>query len=203
MFQVNCETDFVARNEKFQSLVSTAIQAVFNHPVPTSSDAMLSTHVLNREEIGQVKSNSHTLADTVAEAVGFLAENLVLQRACVWCASRGMICGHVYNGQSQDVDDLRLGKYAVLVHLQAAEGGFADLEELGRNMCQQVIAMNPRVVMEGQEGVVDPALILTKQEFVFDESLTVGDLIANQGARVNKFVRFAVGENLQKTQGTH
>ena len=153
-----------------------------------------------RDEIGQVKTNSKTLADMAAETVGFLGENLVLQRACVWSASRGTIWGHVYNEQQQDSDDLRSGKYVALVHmLSATEGGFtSNLEELGRSVCKHIIAMNPKVVEMGQGGVTDPTQVLTVQEFVFDESMTVGNMVSDHGAKVTKFVRFAVGENLPK-----
>jgi len=165
-----------------------------------STDAMVSEHFLTKDEIGQVRTNSKTLADSAAEVVGFLGENLVLQRACVWRASRGTIWGHVYNEQDQDVDDLRSGKYVALVHmLSAAGGGFAgNLEELGRSVCKHIIAMSPKVVEVGQGGVTDPAQALTTQDFVFDESMTIGNMVSDHGAKVTKFVRFAVGDMSKK-----
>lgn len=182
--------------------MSTAIQSVFHHhPVSASSEAALSALAFNKEEIDTIESgSSKTLADTTAEAVGFLGEKLVLQRACVWSSARGTIFGHVYNDQSPDPEVVRVGKYAAMVHLQTiAEADVSDfgLEDLGKNLCQQVIAMNPRVARPGEDGVEDPSQILTKQEFVLDESVIVGDMIASHGALVTKFVRYAVGQSVQ------
>lgn len=179
--------------------MSTAIRAIFNHPISASTETALSTLALNKEEIDTIEiGSSKTLADTTAEVVGFLGEKLVLQRACVWSAARGSIFGHVYNDQPQDPAVIRVGKYAAMVHLQTiTEVSEFGLDDLGKNLCQQVIAMNPRVVRPGVDGVEDPSQILTKQEFVLDESMNVGDMIASHGASVTKFVRYAVGQSEQ------
>ena len=162
----------------------------------TTSSAFLSAAFLTNDEIGQLKSehDSRTLADMTAEFVGFLAENLVLQRACVMCASQGVLCGHVYGNQLLDPHGFKMGKYAALLHLQPNDDDFSgDPQILGKNISQHIIGMNPEVVEE--DGVVDPAKVLTKQGFVLDDSVSIGDMLASHGARVTKFVRYAVGES--------
>ena len=202
-FQVNCETDFVAKNENFQSLVSTAAQALFDHQ---DSNNLQSTF-LGPEELARLETqSSHSpspspLSDVVASTVGRLGENLVLQRGCLLTSgSDGVLCGEAYNALSPGGGVL-LGKYAALLHLvpAAAEGGgcgenMEAIAKLGRGLGQHVIGINPAVIEEGDEGISDPGRVLTKQNFVLDESLVVGDMLSQHGARVAEFVRYALGE---------
>lgn len=132
-----------------------------------------------------------------AEFVGSLAENLVLQRACVMHAPHGMLCGHVYGNQWADPSGPKMGKYAVLLHLHPINECFSvdhqAMEEFGNSVGQHIIGMNPEVIDE-QEGVVDQEKVLTKQGFVLDDTMTVGDMLVSRDAKVTKFIRFAVGE---------
>ena len=110
------------------------------------------------------------------------------------CASHGLLCGHVYGHQSLGLGDLKMGKYAALVHLQPDANGFSgDSQALGRNISQHIIGMNPEAIEVG-EDMLDSAKVLTKQEFVLDDTVNVGDMLSSHGAKVTKFVRYAVGE---------
>lgn len=108
----------------------------------------------------------------------------------------GLVCGHVYNNVSP-TPDLAMGKYAAMLHLTPTTSeAFSDLEtirKLGRDIAQHIIGAAPVVISEGEEGVEDPALVLTKQGFVLNEEVLVGDMLAEHGARVTQFVRYALG----------
>lgn len=111
-------------------------------------------------------------------------------------SSEGILCGHVYGNQSLEPHGLKMGKYAALLHLRPSDEGFSgDSQILGRNIGQHIIGMSPEVVEEGEDGVVDPAKVLTKQGFVLDDSVNIGEMLARHGAKVTKFVRYGVGEN--------
>lgn len=196
---MNCETDFVAKNENFQSLVSTVTHTLLDQP-QTASPSSVTTTFYNSEGLSTLTSaNSASLGDTLASSVGQLGENLVLQRGCLLTSNEGcVVCGNVYNNLAPH-SDLVMGKYAAMVHLSPTnEADFADqeaIERLGRDIGQHIIGVSPLVVNEGDMDVSDPTKVLTKQSFVLDEDVNVGDMLAQQGARVTEFVRYAIGGN--------
>lgn len=203
LLQVNCETDFVAKNANFQSLVSTATQTLFDQktselPGQTSPPLTVFTSgELTKLETRQ-DSKLLSLGDAVAASVGLLGENLVLQRGCVLrSSSEGVLCGEVYKN-SLPGGGVAVGKYATLLHLTPTEGSFGDreaIEKLGRDLSQHIIGINPAVINEGDSGISDPSKVLTQQNFVLDEDVKVGDMLDKCGARVTEFVRYALGEH--------
>lgn len=124
----------------------------------------------------------------------------MLQRGCLMSSGgekrEGIVCGFVYNNLSA-TPDLAMGKYATLLHLSPVNKPFADIEAIGKLGCdigQHIVGFNPIVVNEGERGISDPTEVLTKQGFVLDDSVSVGDVLARHDARVTKFVRYALGE---------
>ena len=203
---MNCETDFVARNEKFQALVSLVTRAALEQYSPrllTTTD-MPSTDHLTRDSISQIvvsNSNADTkkIADIVADTVGRLSENIVINRGCTFGASKGLLCSYVYNQVCQPPEGgVSMGTYAALVHLlpQSGNDGFDDdeksLSSLGRQICQHVIGMNPSTILPGGN---EDGESLVQQNFVLDSSVTVGELLQRNGVKVTKFVRYALGED--------
>ena len=195
--QVNCETDFVAKNEKFETLVTTVTRALLNHQPPNCQGADLSSVFFTHEDLQQLQdTSSRPLANLVAESVGFLAENIILKRGCLMASSQGVISGHVYNSRLSS-DDLAMGKYGALLHLLPSNETFSDvqvIENLGQKLGQHIIGLNPLVINEGDEGITDPAKVLNRQEFVLDNKVIVGDMLAKNDAKITKFVRYSLGE---------
>lgn len=201
LLQVNCETDFVAKNDQFQSLVSTVTHGLFSHqPTPAEVDqTTLSSTFLTAEELGKLETSDQVvLGDAVASAVGHLGEKLVLQRGCLLSSSKeGLLCGQAYNNLLPE-GDIAVGKYAALLHLVPIRGPFEDceaIEKLGCNLGQHIIGMNPEVVNEGDKNISDSSKVLTKQTFVLDDTVNIGDMLREHGAQVTGFVRYALGEH--------
>ena len=195
---MNCETDFVARTEKFQSLVSTVTQKTLQELVPKllATTTLPSIDRLTMDSITNImdRESGRSVGDLAAEVVAHLKENLVVSRGCTICCTSGLICSHVYKNRSLPDSDVKMGTYGALLHLSAIDPGSAGsdmdtagLKELGERICQQVVGMNPEGV-EGGEGA------LVNQTFLFDELVTVGDLLRKSGVRVTNFVRYALGE---------
>ena len=140
-----------------------------------------------------------TVGDQAASSVGQLGENIVVQRGCLLGSREdGVMCGHVYNNVSSD-PEVVMGRYAALLHLQPTNGiGFEDLEairRLGSDIGQHIIGMNPTVIDDSDEDARNnPSQVLTKQGFVLDDEVSVGDMLAKHGAKVTTFVRYALGE---------
>src|SRR5829696_7892375 len=127
LVEVNSETDFVARNELFQSFVRTVaglaisgnggIEALKEAPYPGSG---------------------RTVAEELTELVGRISENLLLRRAARLAVERGVVASYVHNSLAPG-----LGKIGVLVALESEASGEA-LATLVRQLAMHVAAASPQ-----------------------------------------------------------
>lgn len=206
-FQVNCETDFVARNDKFKALVSTVTTATFEHKVPKllEGTTMPSLDYLTKDLICAIPTISQqTLADTVAETVGHISENITISRGCSMGATGGLVCGFVYNSVSPPDSNVQLGTYGTLLHMlpvmenhSVASSDLLNSESLGilgQEVCQHVVGMDMGDVTSEGEGKKDLTKVLAEQRFMFNEEITVGELLAKNGVTITKVVRYALGQ---------
>ena len=108
----------------------------------------------------------------------------------------GLIFGHAYNSQTLGEDSVHMGKYGALLHMSTepsnSEVDVAELRLLGDRICQHVIGLNP--VGVEKEDEVEEDEVLANQPYLFNNSVTVGELMAEKGVSVTKFVRYALGE---------
>ena len=198
---MNCETDFVARNEKFQALVSSTTGAILAHSAPRLRDTPSLNHH-RREVLSNIalENDTKSLGDFIAESVGYLSENILIARACTMTVTKGLICSYTYNNLSQPGPDVALGTYAALLHLLPKERDEFDSVEaaatLGRQLCQHIVGLNPLGLDEGDEVKQSQALL--HQGFLLDNTITVGELLEKNGAQVNQFVRYSVGETFSE-----
>ena len=198
---MNCETDFVARNEKFQALVSSTTGAILAHSAPGLRDTLSLNHH-RREVLSNIalENDTKSLGDFIAESVGYLSENILIARACTMTVTKGLICSYTYNNLSQPGPDVALGTYAALLHLLPKERDEFDSVEaaatLGRQLCQHIVGLNPLGLNEGDEVKQSQALL--HQGFLLDNTVTVGELLEKNGAQVNQFVRYSVGETFSE-----
>ena len=92
-----------------------------------------------------------------------------------------------------------MGKYGALLHMSTESSNsaldVAELRMLGDRICQHVIGLNPTGVGKGvEEEEVEEGEVLVNQPYLFDNSVAVGELMAEKGVSVTKFVRYALGE---------
>ena len=123
--EVNSETDFVARNEEFQSLVRTIAA------VAVEKGADISTLPQAHYPGGA------TVADALANAIATIGENMTLRRTASLHISHGIIGSYVHNAVSDN-----LGKIGVIVALETAGSGEA-LAGLAKQIALHVAAANP------------------------------------------------------------
>ena len=197
LFQVNCETDFVARNDKFRSLVEKVTHTVLDtcNPQPLSSTDIPSILSMDTQSLGSLKLSYGTgnLSDLVAESIGLLSENIVLGRACLMGVKRGTLCGYTYSPATITPSTVAMGTYAALVHLLPAGKEWEDekaARNLGMQIGQHIVGMNPSSVY-GNSDNADP---LMEQRYLLDSTLTVGDLLKQKNAKVSSFVRYALSD---------
>lgn len=161
MVEVNCETDFVARNPKFQSVVSTAALSCLKYAESVSQNRI----ALKKAELDQLRgADNKTLADLLALSVGDLGENMAIRRAVVMQATEGLQLGtYVHSTGQKEVtnDKCIMGKYGAIVVFRQSEvtEGVLPPGELGKQLCQHVVGMNPVTL-----GMEDLVAMETKEE---------------------------------------
>ena len=202
MVEVNCETDFVAKNENFNSFAE-AVAANALSEDPADVEALLSTR------IGEA-----TVEQARQILVNKIGENIQIRRF-VHIFTDVTIGSYVHGG-----------KIGVLVNLRGGD------ETLARDLAMHIAALNPKFIADEDvpadtiarekdilvaqaESSGKPAEIIEKmvsgrlrkhlagitllgQTFVKDPDLTVGKLMSQNNASVNRFERLVVGEGIEK-----
>ncbi|MGH6804500.1 MAG: translation elongation factor Ts, partial [Methyloceanibacter sp.] len=129
LVEVNSETDFVARNQKFQEMVSAIAAAALK--VKGDVDKLASA---------KYGSGKATVADTIKEMIGSIGENMTLRRAAHLSAAKGVVASYMHNTIAPG-----LGKIGVIVALESA-GNAEQLRSFGRQIAMHIAAANPQAV---------------------------------------------------------
>ncbi|XP_074836548.1 elongation factor Ts, mitochondrial isoform X2 [Carettochelys insculpta] len=206
MVEVNCETDFVARNVKFQQLVQQAATGTMFHYQDTKNQlTTYSKRFMKAAELSQLRTGptGSLLSDQLALAIGKLGENMALKRAaCVAVPANHFIGSYIHGVLPADnlsPANVALGKYGALVICQALEQSQkSSLADLGRRLGQHVVGMAPLSVgsLEDEPGGEAETKMLA-QPFLLDPSITLGQYVQPQGVSVLDFVRFECGEDTE------
>ncbi|MFZ4541699.1 MAG: translation elongation factor Ts [Rickettsiales bacterium] len=124
--ELNSETDFVARNDQFQTLA----HEVANEALASGTDI----EALKAQKMG---ATGKTVADAITDAVATIGENMNLRRVATLSVNRGVVTTYVHGAVKPG-----LGKIGVLVALES-EGDAAKLEALGKQLAMHIAASNP------------------------------------------------------------
>ncbi|WP_262691592.1 translation elongation factor Ts [Kordiimonas aestuarii] len=131
VIEVNSETDFVARNEKFQQFVADLAGVAFE--VGTDVEEIKATTYP-----GKTKPVSEVLTDSIAT----IGENMNIRRAVVLEVEKGLVAPYVHNAVADG-----MGKIAVLIALKS-DAGEDVLAPLGKQLAMHVAAANPASLSE-------------------------------------------------------
>ena len=203
MIEVNCETDFVAKNDDFLAFAKS-LAALVSRENPADV-AALAGMGLGGESVEEIRTR----------LVGKIGENMSLRRF-VRIESRGRLASYVHGGSKigvlVDVEggDDQLAK-DLAMHIAAskpkaldASGVAQDLIEAERRVAAQKAAESGKpanIVEKMVDGAVQKFLkdiTLLSQPFVKDDKLTVEQLLKAKNAKVHGFTLFVVGEGLEK-----
>ena len=149
--EVNSETDFVARNEEFQSLART-IAAVAIEKGETDVEKLKGEHY---------PGAAGTVADAINNAIATIGENMTLRRADQLTVADGVIGQYVHSPIADG-----LGKIAVLVALES-KGDKAALAPLARQIAMHVAAAAP-IALDGAS--IDPAVVAREKAVLADKN---------------------------------
>lgn len=145
LIALNCETDFVAKNEEFQNLGKLIVETAFTKK-PATKEALLA------EVVGGL-----SISDKITELVGKIGEKLEIS-AFVHMKGEAVV-PYIHAGS----------KLGVLVSLKGVNG--KDVTEAGKDVGMQIAAMNPVAVDEKQ---VDKTLIEKELEIAKAQILAEG-----------------------------
>lgn len=221
--EVNSETDFVARNDAFQTIVRNIAEVALT--TDGSTDALGAATYPGAEK---------SVTDTIKDAIGTIGENMSLRRSAKLTVSSGAVATYVHNAV---VDNL--GKLGVLVAIETT--GNADAARaFARQVAMHVAATNPLALtaeevdasaverekavfseqarqsgkpeniiekmVEGRLRKFYEEVVLLKQAFVMNPDVTVEKALADAEkeigapAKLTGFVRFALGEGIEKEE---
>uniref|UniRef100_A0A5F9DU46 Elongation factor Ts, mitochondrial n=1 Tax=Oryctolagus cuniculus TaxID=9986 RepID=A0A5F9DU46_RABIT len=180
LVEVNCETDFVSRNLKFQQLVQqVALGAMLHCRSLEEQPSTYSKGFLDSSELSGLPAGPDRegcLKDQLALAIGKLGENMTLKRAAWVKVPSGFYIGSYVHGavHSPSLHSLVLGKYGALVVCETSEQN-ANLEDLGRRLGQHVVGMAPLSVgsLDDEPGGEAETKMLS-QPYLLDPSITLG-----------------------------
>ena len=205
--EINSETDFVAKNEEFVSLVDTINKTIINNEAKTI------------EEAEQLSTDEGTIADLVIAKTAKIGEKLSFRRFAKVNKNDNEVFGsYIHLG----------GKIAVLILL---EGGN---EEVAKDIAMHAAAMRPQYlnrnevsneVLEKEKEIITEQAInegkpkeialkmvtgriekfykevcLEEQEFVKNSDLTVDQYVKANNGTIKAMYRYEVGEGIEKRQ---
>jgi len=195
MVEVNCETDFVARNEKFQQLVKDVVfAAMAHHQSKNQGQTGFVKNSLEAEDLSKLSVGEGTsLADRLALTIGRLGENMSVRRAVTVGVPANWHIGSYVHGATIPQSDIAMGRYGALVVFQGGQEGNQD--SVGHKLGQHIVGEAP-VALGNMDDLPcgDAETRLLPQSLLSDPSRTVAQYLTEQGARVLDFARFQCGE---------
>lgn len=151
--ELNAETDFVARNEQFQALVTDVANLAIDNA--STVEALAATAM----------KNGKSVAENVTDAIATIGENMNLRRAAQLSVSEGVIASYMHNAASPG-----LGKIGVLVAMQSS-GDAERVNELGRQVAMHVAASTPLSLSRDD---VDPTAVAREREVLVEQARDSG-----------------------------
>ncbi|CAK9814601.1 Elongation factor Ts, mitochondrial [Anthophora plagiata] len=201
LVEINCETDFVARNKKFHDLAEIILSTVFKHGMTIEQNSLINKTLLHTELINKLSADDgKSLADHSALTIGSIGENINIKRALCMSVQPGVYLYGCTHPNPINPVPLSFGRYGALVAIKSNK----NKEVLGMQLCQHIIGMNP--VKIGDPKVDEPfdniedEPVMLYQEFLLDPSLSIQQLLQNEQIEILDFARFEIGEALESKQ---
>ncbi len=203
LIEVNCETDFVAKNEEFKTLVKNLAKQV------------VATKPANVEELlaSTCKECGKKIEDVIKEKVATIGEKITVRRFVI---VEGNPASYIHNGKigvllNTDKADEVMEK-DICLHIASNAPEFVSREEIPQSvideetrieMGKEDLAKKPEniraKIVEGRINKLMSSKCLLEQPFVKNPEQTVAQLIEGK-LQIKSFVRYVLGEGLEKRQ---
>ncbi len=170
LVEVNIETDFAAKNEKFQQAVKNITSVALNNGI---SD-------IEALKAAAYPGKSHSVDEEIKELIGTIGENIDLRRAAV--VSGDVIVSYTHNQVSEG-----LGKVGVLVAM-STEGDAEKAKAFGKQVAMHIAAMRPESLNVAD---LDQSLVARERDILTEQARVSGkpeEVIAKMiDGRIQKF----------------
>jgi elongation factor Ts len=204
LVEVNCETDFVARSDEFQAFARELAKTALANS-PGTLDALLAA-----------SNAAGSFEDQRRALIAKIGENISVRRF-VKVSAPGALGTYVHGSRIGSLVALEGGDEALArdlaMHVAAVKPAYIDASEVPA----AVLDKEREILTEQTKGEKKPPDIIAKmvegrlrkylaeitlmgQPFVKDPDTTVEKLVKKAGAKVVKFVRYEVGEGIEKKQ---
>jgi elongation factor Ts len=203
ILEINCETDFVAKDEKFNKFSESVLQALTRNSVSTV------------EELSGIEENGSTIDDERKKLIAEIGENISIRRFS-FLNSNNTVGSYIH-----------MGRIGVMVEVEGSQD-----EDLAKDLAMHIAANNPlykdqndvpaeelekekeilkaQALAEGKpEDIIEKMIqgrlnkyleqiTLYGQPFVKDPDIKVSKLLENAGASIKGFIRYELGEGIEK-----
>ena len=205
--EVNCETDFVAKNEKFVNLVDTIAKLIVENDVKTMDEAL----ALSCEE-GTLNDYVTSMTATIGEKISFRRFERLTKTDSQNFGSYIHMGGKisvltVVEGASEEVAK------DVAMHAAAMRPSYIRREDVPAEETQKEMeVLKEQAMNEGKPAEIAEKMVqgrinkfykeicLEEQEFVKDSDKTVSEFVKANGGSIVNMVRFEVGEGIEKRE---
>lgn len=209
VLEVNCETDFVAKNNKLLEFATEVASLI------------LVTKILDINTLSNQKfANGHTVEESRLTLVTQLGENIVLRRAEILVASGEQVLGVYKHGTPPKIasiiclqgGDVNLAR-DIAMHAAAMRPEYLSQKDIPQDRYkkeQEIFMEQTRLnnsdkpedilqkIVAGRINKFFKEITLVDQIFVKDPELTIDKLLAKHKAKIIKMSRFEVGEGIEK-----
>ena len=207
--ELNCETDFVSKNPDFCKFAKdTAALAMKNNV--TSVEALA----------GNKMADGKTVQDHLSELIQRIGENMKLRRVTIATSKNGTVAGYTHMGGKIGTLVVLEGKKGeetatvakdIAMHVAAAFPRYLNAEQVNaaeleqeRQIARKKLVEEKRPeamiekILDGQMKKFYKEVCLVEQSFVKDPDTTIAKLVEKNGVTLGNFVRFQLGEGIEK-----
>jgi len=202
VLEVNCETDFVAKGDAFREFVEAI------------------AHVILKNEPKDVEAAKALTTDLFADATVKMGEKFDLRRFTIIPQDNNVIGSYIHMGGKIAVavslsgGDDELAKQ-ISMHIAANNPQYLTVEDVPADVREHEMQVQKEAAKNDEKLANKPAPVLEKilegkinkyfaemtleaQPFLMDDSKTVGQFLKEKGVKVLTFVRYQVGEGIEK-----
>ena len=203
MIEVNCETDFVAKNDEFKTLASNMAKHVAELN-PADVDALMAA---------TCPSCGKIIADALKEKIAYIGQKITVRR---FVRYEGAVATYIHNGKigvllNTDKEDKELMN-DICLHIASSAPKFISRAEIPQSeideetrieMGKEDLLKKPEniraKIVEGRVNKLMAERCLLEQPFVKDPNQTIAQLIEGK-LTIKSFTRYELGEGLEKRQ---
>lgn len=224
ILELNTETDFVAKNDKFQSLARNLVNEALKYNVKDAVSLLA---------LKSPYCRSKTIQEEIVEHIAVIGENITLRRLDYIVINSGVIGSYIHNMIADG-----MGKIGVLVAIECNCSSSEDVKNLAKQIAMHIAAAKPesvnaeqldqalierekaiftdRAVASGKPAIVVEKMIegnlrkfyeevvLLEQAYAIDGKTKIAQMISDVAKKVNmdikvtKFIRYGLGEGIEK-----